>query len=282
MKAYEVSRPAVISFSGGRSSAYMLKHVVDAFGTLPDDVHVVFANTGKEFPQTLDFVQRCSDEWNVPITWLEYDPDAEYKIAYVNHNSASRNGEPFEKLIREKGFLPNPVTRVCTYHLKVRRIETYARDVLGLERWTSVVGLRHDEPKRVRRLIDRCGSKERYTAACPMSDARVNERMVREWWDQQPFDLGLEPHESNCDLCFLKGAGKIARIMRDHPGAHRWWADMEALGISETPMAEKFRKDRPDYATMAQNVFRQGDMFEGFVKASEQWDWDGDECACTD
>ena len=36
---------------------------------LCDAVEVVFT-TGRE--KTYDFVQRCSDEWGVPVTWLEY------------------------------------------------------------------------------------------------------------------------------------------------------------------------------------------------------------------
>lgn len=63
----------VINFSGGRSSAYMLYHILDAHdGKLPNSAVVCFANTGKERPETLDFVKECGERWNVPITWLEY------------------------------------------------------------------------------------------------------------------------------------------------------------------------------------------------------------------
>ena len=41
---YNVPRPAVISFSGGRTSAYMLKMILDAHdGRLPEDLSIVFA-----------------------------------------------------------------------------------------------------------------------------------------------------------------------------------------------------------------------------------------------
>ena len=61
-----------ISFSGGRTSAYMLHHILEANGDLPDRVQVTFANTGREMPETLDFVQECSQRWGLKVTWLEY------------------------------------------------------------------------------------------------------------------------------------------------------------------------------------------------------------------
>ena len=69
---YRIPRPAVISFSGGRTSGYMLAHIVAAYGgTLPDDIAVVFANTGLEHLATLDFVDICSKAWGVDIAWVE-------------------------------------------------------------------------------------------------------------------------------------------------------------------------------------------------------------------
>ena len=68
---YRVPRPAVISFSGGRTSAFMLRHIVDAYGgRLPDSVSVIFANTGLERPETLEFVDVCGREWGVDIVWV--------------------------------------------------------------------------------------------------------------------------------------------------------------------------------------------------------------------
>ena len=58
---YRVPRPAVINFSGGRTSAYMLRSIVDAYGgSLPPGIAVIFANTGLERPETLEFVDTCA------------------------------------------------------------------------------------------------------------------------------------------------------------------------------------------------------------------------------
>ncbi len=68
-----ITGPAVISFSGGRTSAYMLHRIVQAHGgALPADVLVCFANTGEEAPATLDFVRDCAEAWGVHVRWLEY------------------------------------------------------------------------------------------------------------------------------------------------------------------------------------------------------------------
>ena len=50
---YLISEPTCISFSGGRTSAYMLHRVLEANEGLPDDAIVTFANTGKEEEATL-------------------------------------------------------------------------------------------------------------------------------------------------------------------------------------------------------------------------------------
>jgi len=50
-----------IAFSGGRTSAYMLHQILEASGDLPERVIVSFQNTGREMPETLDFMQECGD-----------------------------------------------------------------------------------------------------------------------------------------------------------------------------------------------------------------------------
>lgn len=65
---YKIAGPAIVSFSGGRTSAYMLYQIVIAHnGALPDDVRVCFANTGKERVETLDFVFACSHWFGVDV-----------------------------------------------------------------------------------------------------------------------------------------------------------------------------------------------------------------------
>ena len=46
MNPYKIESPALISFSGGRTSGFMLYQILQAHnGSLPKDVHVTFATT---------------------------------------------------------------------------------------------------------------------------------------------------------------------------------------------------------------------------------------------
>ncbi|MHA6574523.1 phosphoadenosine phosphosulfate reductase domain-containing protein [Pseudomonas yamanorum] len=146
MNHYRLRGKTVVSFSGGRTSAYMLRQVLDSNTDL-DDLVITFANTGKEHPATLEFVRECAERWAVPIVWLEFrDDDAGFSV--VDYATASRQGEPFEALILKRKYLPNPVTRFCTIDLKIRIIHKYLRS-LGLSTEEAPVdmmtGIRADE-----------------------------------------------------------------------------------------------------------------------------------------
>ena len=288
---YLVPRPAVISFSGGRTSAYMLKRIVDAYGgRLPPDIAVVYANTGMERPETLDFVDICGREWGVEIAWVEYLWDAPHRTRIVDHATASRNGEPYAALIDRKGFVPSVGIRFCSGFLKRDRIEAYARHRLGLKRWHAVIGLRADEPRRVWRMRARnCGSRTGAHAVLPLADAGVREADVLEWWKQQPFDLGIPSYAGNCACCFLKGRAKLIRIIREDPALADWWIEQEAKVANRTGpdgrACESMKRFRlgETYAELKAAALADRDLFDE-AAASPSGDSDGDsfECSCTD
>jgi 3'-phosphoadenosine 5'-phosphosulfate sulfotransferase (PAPS reductase)/FAD synthetase len=224
--AYRVSGPACVSFSGGRTSAFMLAQILDASGgSLPPDVHVLFANTGKERPETLDFVRECGEHWGVDIVWLEYDGrGGRLDYREVSFETASRDGQPFEVLINHRGAVPNLVSRWCTSVLKVDRIRAWMRG-RGYEHWVDLVGLRADEPARASKRRAACDDEVDY--ALPLADAGVTVEDVRAFWRAQPFDLRLESNEGNCDLCHMKMAGTLRGLIARDPSAAAWWSLME-------------------------------------------------------
>lgn len=257
---FRIDGPATISFSGGRTSGYMLRRILDE-GLRPD-VYVLFANTGKESEETLDFIHEIETRWSVPIHWLEYRAEPEtdgtlrHTWAEVAFAAAARNGEPFASLIKAKSYLPNPVTRFCTQELKIRVMQKWAQNQ-GFEHWTTVVGIRADELRRVAKMAHANEHGARCEVVLPLAEAGVDEAAVLDYWRHQPFNLRLQSWEGNCDLCFLKGRAKKERVIRDHPDSAQWWVDQETLFVDSHGRPARFRSDAPSYASMVRRVTSQ-------------------------
>ena len=64
--------PLVVSFSGGRTSAFMARALQLRYEGKRELIFI-FANTGKERIETLDFINECETRWNLNCVWLEYD-----------------------------------------------------------------------------------------------------------------------------------------------------------------------------------------------------------------
>jgi 3'-phosphoadenosine 5'-phosphosulfate sulfotransferase (PAPS reductase)/FAD synthetase len=217
-----MTHPTLISFSGGRSSGMMAKILCD---NLPENERILaFANTGKEEEATLKFVHDF-EVYFAPIIWLEYCPENGFKV--VDFQTASRNGEPYEALIKKRKYLPNVVARFCTTELKITPIKKFMKS-LGFKNWDNAIGIRYDEPRRYARLKDAC-KKEPYDSIAPLYQMRIRKQDVLNFWKQQPFDLQLQEHEGNCDLCFLKSRAKIKKIIKENPTKAEWWSKMEKI-----------------------------------------------------
>ena len=263
---YKVEPPFVMSFSGGRTSGYLLRMVLDAWeGKLPDGGVVMFANTGREHAKTLDFVKQV-ERW-CSIVWIEYRIEAP-KFAVVDSETASRDGEPFAALVESKKYLPNPVARFCTSDLKVIPMRRYMESI-GFPDYTTILGLRADEPRRVSKLRN----DPTRDIAMPLADAGVDKEAVIAWWEANDFDLELpnnDPAFGNCDLCFLKGMARVERVIREQPELAQWWIDQE------TRVGARFRKDRPTYHQIRTQITEQGVLF------NESSDDHTIPCDCTD
>jgi len=211
----------MISFSGGRSSAYMTDRLLQE--EWKGEKIICFANTGKESPETLDFVDACERHWGRKVYWLEFDPVTRYREVF--YQTASRQGEPFAALIERKMYLPNVVHRFCTQDLKIRVIKRFMMSQ-GHKHWTNAIGIRYDEPARWAKTRA-IGERERWETWLPLVDWKITKPMVLEFWRGMPFDLKLPHYKGNCDLCFLKGRNKIRRLLLEDPAVGDWWIKQE-------------------------------------------------------
>lgn len=234
LNPFLIHGPALISFSGGRTSAYMLWRVLHAHGgKLPEGVVVAFANTGREREETLRFVHDCAVRWEVDVVWLEFVTDLKRvgpagRIQRVGYNSASRDGEPLRRLIARKQALFSTLRgRWCTEKCKVQTLTDYMSTIgLAPGEYTEVIGFRSDEYDRVVELPLR----ERNVArrfSFPLASAGVRKSDVEAFWAGQPFDLALRKGMGNCDHCpFLSDKARIARA-RINPEGLDWWENYE-------------------------------------------------------
>lgn len=263
---FKIDSPTCISFSGGRTSAYMLWRVLQENNGLPEEAKVCFANTGKEDEATLRFVDRCSKEWGVPITWLEYRAGPTFEV--VDFDTASRDGEPFELVIKQRGgYLPNRVARYCSSELKTRTMHRYLKSI-GWEEWDTFIGIRADEPRRVAKF--RANPRPEFKGEevhMPLASVNVSAVEVGRFWAKSSFDLELpnidgKTMHGNCDLCYLKPASQVLSLITEKPERATWWIKQEAAAEAHAGSAARFRDDRPSYAQMARFAEQQTDMFD--------------------
>ena len=217
-KKYPLKDRLSISFSGGKTSAYMTKMLLDHFRKHEPEreIIVTFANTGQEHEETLKFVDRCDKAFGFGVVWLEavVDPRKGKGIRHkiVDFSSASRNGEPFEAYIAKHG-IPNRMYNQCTSRLKTEVMESY-RKSLGMKSgsYSTAVGIRCDEVDRVSAT-----AMQKWDVFYPCVDAGVTKDDVRNWWAMQEFNLNIPEHWGNCKWCWKKSNRKLLTIARNNP-----------------------------------------------------------------
>lgn len=223
--------------SGGRTSAYMAYYLLNKYKDR--EIVVVFANTGKEREETLEFIKNCDLHFKLNTVWIESvqhhgeRKSAGFKI--VTFETASRNGEPFEDSIKKHG-IPNPSFPHCSRELKQAPIKNYIES-LGFDNYEIALGIRIDEPKRL---------KPKDNIIYPFASEFKNTKlMVNQWWSKQAFDLQLKEYEGNCDMCWKKSKRKLLTIILEHPELLTWWNEMEIKYGSFVPETQKSRRSLP-------------------------------------
>lgn len=214
-----------VSFSGGKSSAYMAKRLVDEWGSYFEFVFL-FANTGQEREETLFFIKQCQEYWGLNIIWVEavvhhgVKKSPTHKV--VTFETASRTGEPFEEIIKKYG-IPNVTWPQCTRDLKLRPMNSYIKSI-GWKKgeFKTAIGIRADEPTRLRKDAEEVGIIYPLAHLFPVDKIDIND-----WWDDMPFNLQLKDYEGNCAWCWKKSQAKHFRLIDEVPHIYDFPARME-------------------------------------------------------
>lgn len=226
-----MSKPKLfVSFSGGRTSAYMSWRIKTELADRYD-LLFLFANTGQEDERTLAFVDRCDREFGLGVVWIEADIDPRrgkgVRHRVVDYRTADRSGRAsFEPMIAKLG-IPNKNYPHCTRELKERPMYSYLREIgwggeasIG-KNFEVAIGIRADEPRRI-------GSRP--GIVYPLAHWWPTDKSdVVAWWEDQSFDLGLEERLGNCVWCWKKSLRKHLLNMQHCPDIYDFPAEMEAV-----------------------------------------------------
>lgn len=180
----------VLSLSGGKDSAALAVYLRDRV----PEMEYIFHDTGKELPETYDYMARLESILGRPVT--RTTPD-----------------DPFEHWLAVYGdMLPSNHRRWCTKMLKLKPFEAY----IGDDPTINYVGLRADE-KRTGYI----STKPNITAVYPFQeDGLVRADVIRILQDS---GLGLPPYmewgrsRSGCYFCFYQQKIEWVRLKRKHP-----------------------------------------------------------------
>lgn len=225
----------LMSFSGGETSAFLLQWLLRNYPE--NEIEVVFANTGEENEETLEFVQKCSEYFNVHVTWVEYKRLSfnvvDFETAYLSNDPKEIENKwqnhPFRDYISEFG-IPNLANLSCTRELKERIINRYLKSI-GWKPSThsKCIGIRADE-------IDRIGQHW-----YPLVSLGITKPMINNFWDKMPFRLQLKGYEGNCKTCWKKSFRKLVTIARQNP---HWFGFMRQMEIEYSGFVKKTMQHR--------------------------------------
>jgi hypothetical protein len=213
----------LIAFSGGRTSAFMTQWLIK---NKSDEYEIIvgFANTGKENEETLQFVQKCDEYFGLNVRWVEAVVNETKGIGIrhkeVDFETASRNGEPFEAVIKKYG-IPNSGGALCSTLLKKRVMDDFKKKI-GFNKCYTAIGIRTDE-------IDRMSQhREKERIIYPLIKMiPTNKHDVNLYWKNMPFDLGLKSYQGNCDCCWKKSFRNLMTIAVENPEKFEWWQKMQ-------------------------------------------------------
>ena len=225
----------LIYFSGGETSALMTKMILENKRN-EYDIVVVFANTGRENEETLEFVQKCNDEFGFNVIWIEALVDMRHgygiRHTVVDFKTASRKGKPFEDIIKKYG-IPNRTSPYCSEYLKKYTIKSYAKSI-GYGKAYIAIGFRSDEIDRMSEHKDRDKLIYPFISMWPHTKPMVNF-----WWSKQNFRLNLKGYQGNCKTCWKKSLRKLMSIAKENPEHFEWDIEMENKYENYIPESRK-------------------------------------------
>jgi len=243
-----------ISFSGGRTSAFMTKWIIDNFKDT-HNIKILFANTGQEHEETYKFIKNCTEAWGLDVTWIEsvvrHGEKKSNTWKIVDFESATRDVSLFVESCKKYG-LPNQAAPNCTKHLKTAPMHNYIKDNgWKTGEYITAVGIRADE-------LDRINPNYRDRHCWyPLGDIGVTKPQILDFFRRQSFDLRIPEYLGNCTWCWKKTLRKHMTLIEECPDIY------EAPRLLEKQFRNFYRGDN---LYENQTLFRKGYSVEDLFK----------------
>ena len=158
---------SIVSFSGGKDSTAMLLKMIE--NNMPID-EIIFCDTGKEFPQMYEHINKIMDYIKRPITILYSEKSFDYYMFEHEKTRGKNKGQ--------KGYgWSSGRCRWCTTLLKNNVINKYLSKYKE-EGYIEYIGIAYDEQNRMRDKV------------YPLVDWKMTEKDCLEYCYSKGFNWG--------------------------------------------------------------------------------------------
>jgi 3'-phosphoadenosine 5'-phosphosulfate sulfotransferase (PAPS reductase)/FAD synthetase len=179
----------VLGLSGGKDSAALAIYMRDRV----PEMEYFFCDTGRELPETYEYLQRLETVLGKPIARLNADRDFDHWLWVYG------------------GALPSPQMRWCTRMLKIKPLEAW----IGGDQAFSYVGIRADENRE-----GYISHKPNLTPVFPFRDDGLVKDDILRILDEA--GVGLPSYyswrtRSGCFFCFFQRKYEWVMLAEEHP-----------------------------------------------------------------
>lgn len=213
-------RKYIVSLSGGKDSTAMLLRLIEE--KRPIDL-ILFCDTGLEFPQMYEHLEKLKQYIGRKITYLKADHGFEY---YFSEYMPKRKNP---KLEQYSGMSwAGPHNRWCTGILKTRVVNTYLKELKKKYEVVEYIGIAADEPKRIK------------NGCYPLVEWGMTEKDCLDYCYARGFDWGglyQIFHRVSCWCCPLQALSELRKLYEHFP---ELWAQLKKWDDSTW---RQFRKD---------------------------------------
>jgi hypothetical protein len=226
----------MVTVSGGRSSAMMARHIQTDEKYKDFKKVFVFANTGMERPETIDFLKNIEKHWDMPLVKVEgvYSNQMGVGVGFkiVDWDDLNMTAVPFSQTITHKNKgefngVPNSEAPYCSEMLKTLPCKKLCDDVFGVNNYIKAIGFRkEDMPKRIT-FTEIKEDKVRIFPLLTDFEQPISQLDLNKWWKTQSFKLSIHGKFGNCELCWKKSEPNLVSTIRYGTRFVDWWKNEE-------------------------------------------------------